>query len=247
MTSSLKKMCNEVSLMEKKSTTIISPNNYYIVKLEMVVNNDYVHDVQSINLQTIGVEHCLFSTPRPTIMYHSANVILLLFSCVASDDSPSENSHQCNGDYAAIISKYVLFFSENAAFSPEAKLLRITADFTVKIVQFETQSEIISYLSCIIFQESKNAMIKISNGKITAKDINFKTNAELMSQLEEQGIKWDAIDAHKKFGTISKISENIKGRRSEKTSGKVDANIFSISELIDFREHKKYNKFIFGT
>lgn len=218
MNSSLKKMCNEISQMEKKSTMIIPPNNYYIVKLEL-------HSPCRTTSQSISELSMLTSEPKPIIVYHSSNIILFLFSCLTCEEN-SDISHQCEGDHATIISKYVLRYCD------------VLTNFNVRIIHFDSQSEIISYISCIIFQTSRDAMKNLSN-KITAKDINFKTDTELKLQLEEQGINWDTIEPHKKFGTIIKLS-------NEKNSKTSKDSIMKMSEMIDFRENKKYTKFIFG-
>ena len=220
----VKKLTNEMILCEKESVNIIPPNFYYIVKIKFQIPQAD----DNMNLIAEISEIALHLAPKPIAVYYSSDTILLIFpriECSITNNFDSQH-HEFEGNHNLIVSKYVLLFS---------KQLPMTSNISAEIVHFETQIKIFTYLSWIIFQTSQKAMIKLSNGSITQKEIQFRTDGELKIILEKQGVIWNNINSNEKYGALIRLK-----RKKEKTS------VMYLSEFLDARDTKKYINFLFG-
>lgn len=211
--SCIKTLCNEMIKIEASSELSIPSDSCYIVKISFISQ-------RSTPVSYELAELCLKSKPSPLIVYYSQSIILLLFASADRVDG-----HQCSGDHSKIISKYVQFICK----SP---FDLIDIQVFASIVHL-TSTQVITYLSYIIFQTSKEVMMKLSTSPID-RELYFRTESELKGILEEQNIFWDDIDNHTKYGTLLKLKKK-----------KDKIIIDKMSEKLDFRENKKYNNFIF--
>lgn len=215
--SSVKRLSNEMDSLESDSDRFIQPDMYYIVRFK-VDNNDDIQVKTFLPLRNFA-ESMLSSDPRPAAAYHNIDTISLIFSC-----SIDSEEHQFSGSHHRIVSKYA---------SALARVVPL--DVSVGIIEFETQTQIVTYLGLDIFHTSQNAMKRLSGGKITDNLLHFRTEKELRDMLNDQGVDWNDVDPAEKYGTLIKL-------KSKK--GKV--TISSLSEHFDARETKRYINFVFN-
>ena len=239
--SHVKKITSEMISLEKESIKFVPSDHYYFVKVNLNRGNykeddDIKRKFPQGELSPLYFSHLAESLleliPKPIIVYYTDNLIMMLFSC--EGDGDVINTREFDGNHNLIVSKYVSFFIKqlsSARLSHDEEIPEIN----VSIVHIDTQTKIFTYLSWIIFQVSQNKMIELSKGKITSKEIQFRTDSELKVILSKQGVKWDELDPHIKYGTIL--------RCKHKKSGD---SILRMSELMDARDTKKYLTFLFG-
>jgi hypothetical protein len=230
--SSTKKLNNEMLSFEKESAVIINPLNYYIIKIEF--KGLKLSEETDIDIEN-AAQRALISEPLPLVVYYSSYVILMVFSCKENET----DIHQQDGITDLIISKYVYFFSKNL---PRAD------NIFVRIIKFESPIQIVTYISWIIFQTSHKTMVDLSDNEITQKELQFRTESELKLILENKNIIWDSINSNVKYGVVLRINRKKDVYKSSKDNSKSDSirNIIKLSEPFDFRDNKKYLKFIFS-
>lgn len=213
MISSTKRVCNDMHSLEEENVNIIPPDDYYILKIKFY---------DAGKLERFLSEKVLTEIPKPLVVYYSCDIMLILFSCVKGT---SLVSHQLNGNHNLIVSKYVRFFTQAL---PQSK------DITVEIVHLHSRTVIFTYLSWMVFQTTQNNFVRLSNGRITNKDLQFLTEKELKSKFSEHE-NWDNLDSHEKYGTLLTVKQS-----------KNCVDFSSLSEPFDARDTKKYMAFIFG-
>jgi hypothetical protein len=245
--SSIKKISNDMLTIEKESESFIPADYYYMVKIKITRTSEIKNYIEQKSLSEIS-EILLQTSPKPIAAYYTglygSEMIILLFSNVVDNtfsqgdnyrlsdnnsESYSDNHgfHEFEGNHSFIISKYLLFC---------ARQLPLATNIVVNIIHLATQTKIFTYLSWIIFQISQQVMINLSNGKITIKDVQFRTDTELKNVLLSQDVAWDTISPEDKYGTILKIKFNKKGKQT----------VSRLSELLDSRDTKKYTSFLFS-
>lgn len=213
MISSTKRVCNDMQVLEEENVKIIPPEDYYILKIKFYETEKLTRSLS---------EKVLIEFPKPLVVYYSCDIMLILFSCVKGISSAG---HQLNGNHNLIVSKYIRFFTQN---SPQSK------DITAEIIHLRSRTVIFTYLSWIIFRTTQNNFVRLSEGRITTKDLQFLTEKELKSKFSEQE-DWDNLDPHEKYGTLMAAKQN-----------KNSVEFLSLSEPFDARDTKKYMAFIFG-
>ena len=172
--SNVKRLTSEMEALENESSRFVRSEDYYVVRVQLENNAD------SMETQRLA-EDMLCSSPQPIAVYHCLDEVVLIFSCMSEG-----NSHQFNGDHHRIISKYVTLF---------ARANKNVKNINVKIVEFETQTQIITYMGWIVFQTSQRAMKRLSGGKITDNLLYFRTERELRDKLrDEANIVWNAVE-----------------------------------------------------
>ena len=138
------------------------------------------------------------------------------------------NSHQFNGDHHRIVSKYATLFAR----APVGNVNNIN----VKIIEFETQTQVVTYMGWLVFQTSQRAMKRLSGGKITDNLLYFRTERELRDKLcDEANVVWNEVEPSERYGTFIRLH-----RKGDKIVTS------KLSEFFDAREHKRYVDFIFG-
>lgn len=212
MISSTKRVCNDMHSLEEENVKIIPPDDYYILKIK-------VYDAEKLDRSL--AEKVLNENPKPLIVYYSYDIMLLLFSCVKGT---SMSNHQLNGNHNLIVSKYIRFFTQ---------ALLQSKDITAEIIHLHSRTIIFTYLSWIVFQTTQNNFVRLSDGKITTKDLQFLTEKELKNKFSND--KWDDLDPHEKYGTLLHAKQN-----------KNCVEFFGLSEPFDARDTKKYMTFIFS-
>jgi hypothetical protein len=213
MASSTKRVFNEMATFEKDSCKFIDPSHLYIVKIQ-------IDDIlQEENLkQTLSAE--LYDQPEPLAIYfdNTCTSIYIIFSYVVENYYFPESfdqtyKHQYEGDHHLIVSKYV---SKFISLLPGSKI-------TAKIIEFETQIQMIIYLNCVIFNSSQNAMIKFSKGKIREDILQFRTQTELKAMLLDlSNVKWDSLPSNKKYGAFLKLKRKKNKISVSEFSGQFD-------------------------
>ena len=138
------------------------------------------------------------------------------------------NSHQFNGDHHRIVSKYATLFAR----APVGNVNNIN----VKIIEFETQTQVVTYMGWLVFQTSQRAMKRLSGGKITDNLLYFRTERELRDKLcDEANVVWNEVESSERYGTFIRLR-----RKGDKIVTS------KLSEFFDAREYKRYVDFIFG-
>jgi hypothetical protein len=84
--------------------------------------------------------------------------------------------------------------------------------------------------------EYRETLIRLSNGKLTQKELNFRTENELKELIVERcNIDMDNVDPIEKYGELVRMKRT-----------KTKAIYTKLSEPFDARDIKKYTGFIFG-
>ena len=211
--SSVKRLTNEMEELENESNSFVLSEEYYVVRVQLENNVDSMENF---------AEDMLCSSPQPIAVYHCPDEVVLIFSCMSEG-----NSHQFNGDHHRIVSKYATLF---------ARANKNVKNINVKIAEFETQTQVITYMGWIVFQTSQRAMKRLSGGKITDNLLYFRTERELRDKLrDEANVVWNAVEPSERYGTFIRLR-----RKRDKFI------TLKFSELFDARENKRYINFIFG-
>ena len=214
--SSVKRLTSEMEALENESNRFVRSEDYYVVRVQLENNADSIENF---------AEYMLCSSPQPIAVYHCPDEVALIFSCM-SEDNPS-GGHQFNGDHHRIISKYATLF---------ARANENVKNINVKIVEFETQTQIITYMGWVVFQTSQRAMKRLSGGKITDNLLYFRTERELRDKLcDEVNVVWNTVEPSERYGTFIRLRR----KRNKIITSK-------LSEFFDARENKRYVDFIFG-
>lgn len=105
-----------------------------------------------------------------------------------------------------------------------------------QVLEMKSQKDVLMYFTFIVHWNEQNSFIRESNGQISRNDVLKKTRSELFDILHECSVDWEQIKSHDRYGTFYKI------RYSKKKYV-----ITSMSEIIDYREGKKYTSFLFNS
>lgn len=174
--SSVKRMTNEMTIMENESVKLISSEKYYVVR----VTFDRC-DPREI------AELSLYATPQPSAVYFTPTEVMLIFA--SSDDEV----HHLEGDHVKISSCYVKDF---ARYMPESDVIE------AKIVEFDTPMHVVAYIGWVIVRTSQNEMIYASKGAVTETLARFRTEKELCDALLAEKVVWKSISTSIRYGTI---------------------------------------------
>jgi hypothetical protein len=236
MTSNTKRIINELSTLETESASIVPSNYCYILKIKVCgphkdsLNSACNAESKSLlgSLNKIA-ESLLLTDPAPSSVYYSRDILLLIFS--AAQELSEENTavtHQLDGNHNLIVSRYCVML---------ARLLPTVEKIDIRIVHLSSKTAVFSYLSYIIFTEYQESILLLSKGKITNKDLNFRTDNELRQLLITKcNVNLDdEVPPENKYGVLLR-AKRIKNK----------ANYVKMSELFDARDTKKYISFIFG-
>ena len=219
--SSVKRLTSKMEALENESNRFVRFEDYYVVRVQLE-NTGTCGTCTCDSIKNFA-EDMLCSSPQPIAVYHCSDEVALIFSCMSEG-----NSHQFNGDHHRIISKYATLFAR----APVSNVKNIN----VKIIEFETQTQVITYMGWIVFQTSQRAMKRLSGGKITDNLLYFRTERELRDKLrDEANVVWNAVEPSERYGTFIRL------RRKH---NKIITS--KLSEFFDAREYKRYVDFIFG-
>lgn len=209
-----KRLKNEMENLEYQSDKIISPEKYYIIKIYTPADFNTMKNMGKIFLarNTLHV---------PLVTYVFQNEICLIFSCMNEDQT-----HYLNGSQQKIISEYSSYVSVELG----------CPDCIVNIIEFESQTQVVSYLIWKTYTNSQLCAYNISNKSITMEDINLYTQTEMIEKLGDLGINWEDISSEEKYGIFLKL-------KKEKNTYMIS----TLSEYLDARNSKKYINYIFGT
>jgi hypothetical protein len=237
---SSKRLENDLLLLEKgdKSHPFDIP---FIIKLTISESSEFCDSFHSAFLTENDLDklsdiiydivaHDITINNKPSSVYISLNVIILIFSTKVNYTKT----------YDSMISEYIqLFFETIHEFYLKNKGITLQ-NIEGRVVHFPTQIHIIAYIAQLIVNNSYNYMKSVSNGTITTKDIQFYTNDELESKLKTMcQIEWNNLSYKGKYGIIFKIDRTLLA--SDKYIRKKEA----LSELIDVKNIQKYTNFIF--
>lgn len=249
----IKKFNNEISFYEKKSSKIVPPDCYYIVHISLKGGEQSMR----INLIPKISESLLLSEPSPKSIYHTNSSIILIFpsqiqefstpisnknspkgNCLSpthtGNNSPSESNndnhylqqHQLEGLHHKIISKYV--------HSLTLETLECGCNIEAKIINFQVPNHILGYIYKISMENTNEEYVRVSKGVLTTDDISKLTEIEIKDILRNKcEVIWDNINSNDRFGTMIKLKNAKRGEPIKR-----------ISEHLDYREHKRYTKFI---
>lgn len=209
-TSFTKKFEIDIKYIKEQSDKRIPPDKFYLVNIQFDTLEDNSSDM---------VEEFLFSVEnQPAVIYFHRDVIWLIFSCLVT---PGKR-HFANGSHQEIISYY---FRTIYA-------LKQVLPHKINIVEFETQTQLLSYFLLEVFKNSQKVIIEFSNGAITQEDLIYNTSFENLQKLEEV-VSWDSIPKSERYGTFYKLKKV-----------KTEIKVISFSESYDSRNFKRYANFL---
>lgn len=203
-----KKVQNDMEMIEMESDRHIEQTKYYLIHLHDSNLDSESVKVYGKTLLANNQEHI------PLAVYIFDTHIYLIFSCV-----DPESKHYQNGSQQKIISEYVSY----------ASLKLNSANISCKIVEFATQTQVITYFTWKIYNNSKNYI-----SSLLKKEID-KTIMESIEELKKNGIIWDEILPENKYGSFYKL---------KKMNDKI--YISTLSEYFDANNFQKYINYIFG-
>ncbi len=212
-TSNIKKLNNEMTMLEEISDRYISCENYYVIKILMSVGVDKEIQEWTRELLSKNKNH------QPLVVYTFGNEICMLFSCL------EEGEHYLSGSHQRLCSEYASIYSRMVGNNVECK-----------IVEMKTHTQVFTYFSWKVFNNSRRKIIDLSDGQITSKDIMYRTSSEIIDTLKEIGVEWEECPNDLRYGVFYKLRRKRKGK----------VVISSLSEPFDSRENKKYISFLFG-
>lgn len=235
--SHLKRIENEICLLETESDKIIKSENYYIIriKINMDIPSHEVKESQSqdtilsesssfeedenCDQEEISIEDLsqklLLGLPdhQPSIVYFRNCEIFLLFSCL------DENKiHFLGGSHHKLCSKYCSYICNifNGKYCVECS-----------IIEFDSQTKIFTYFLSKVHNFYFNFLVEISE---------IDNASELsISELEKNIDVKNWVDPDK-FGTFFKLN---KGKKNS-------IYISSLSKLLSAKDIENYRKFLFS-
>lgn len=234
-----KRIHNDIQEYELSSDRKIPYSFYYIIKIEFYLDQpetsifDLKIDQNSpkifedTNLE-VCIKHILKTRqPPPLISYTNRSDtkidLYLLYSCLDS------GSHYKNGSHHLICSEI------SSCLSRKYDCLVLC-----NIVELKTRTEVYAYFQYKIYEHVKNIIVKLSNSKISTKESINLTHYELINELKERGnVVWENVDPSVRFGIFYKIIRRLKAKKGD------SVDFLTMSEMIDFRDIRKYERYFF--
>lgn len=214
--SSLRRMQNDIQFIKDENERKILPESYYCV---------HIHTTADVMIPSI-VKKFLSEHTNCTSIYYTNTLIILFFPKIVMIKEEYCETHQCEGDYDAIISRYASIFT---------KMLPNLENIVVRIITFKTSIKAFSFLALTIVQTSHEKMMQCSKDTITHKELQFRTESELLNMLDLVDVDWKAINPAEKYGVL--IAPQ---KKQNKT------NFITLSEPFDARNANKYTTIMFG-
>jgi len=225
--SSSRRVHNDVNEYEENSDRKIPFSSYYIIKVDLSKATSTPKTV--IN----SAKYVLRSGTKygsivnlPLAAYTFDNEIYFLYSCIDQGEHYRSGSHQ-------------LICSEMASLLTREHNGLVLCS----IIEFDSRTKIYAYFQDKIVENSRKKIVGLSKGTITKKEAHSLTLTECEAALMERaGISWSEIPNNDRFGVFYKyICE-------ENKSEAVKTEKFSVlSEMINFRDLDKYEKYLFGS
>lgn len=188
MSSSVKRLNNEMFDIENQSDKYIQSTNYYILSIS------YSEDTE-IDIKSKAEELLKSVLNQPLCVYYFDKTLLLIFSCQEENES-----HYLNGSYTLIISYYSTTLS-----------LDIGNNVICKIIEFETRNKLLSYICWKVRWNYTLLLETKSNYEISQKDIYNYTLKEICDSLKDIGFDVDKCNEEEKYGVLIKLNYDDKG------------------------------------
>lgn len=186
MTSSnIKKLSNEMALLQQQSDKYIPKDKYYVVSIEFT---------EDLELKDI-TQKLLIQDYQPSATYTFGRNISVVYSSVDENEE-----HYLNGSHHDIISAYCSELCKKSKSSVRCN-----------IVEFETRMQVVSYFIWKIHNNSMLCLSSKSKKKISITDTKNKTLSELTHILQELGIIWDDISKEERYGLFYKLKKRKNG------------------------------------
>lgn len=181
--SSLQRISNDMTLCEEDSDHKVKPENYYIVRIELL---DDEGDLCEFAKKDIMAKHVMGFPVLCAYVYYGTAYIL--FS--STDSKP----HYLEGSHHALCSHY----ASNAS---------IYTGYQTKcgVIEFNSRTKILIYFQMKVFDNMKASMRFLSNITIDKKESATLTQKELVDTLEKRAsVKWESALPSERFGTFYK-------------------------------------------
>lgn len=203
------KLKNDMEDIERESDKYIDPSHYYIVRI-FPQDYSFPEKIKSM-AKTLLTRN---SMHLPLTVYFFDKDVYAVFSCTDGAQ------HYLNGSHHAILSEYVSFASSFLEHS----------FVNCSIVQFLSQTQIVSYFTWKVYTYSKKYI-----EELLQKD-SEETLMELIAELRKtKNIEWDHIPSENRYGIFYKLKKQN------------DRFILStLSEYLDASKYPKYIQYIFG-
>ena len=228
----IKHLQNEMNELESINDNNIGRDKYYVITIDLPSHlggeTDSRNTTETLSNEIHNyAQHLLCQTDnQPNAVYIFGKSISMIFAPTEQKELFLGGSHQkLSSHYGSLLCSWL--YNSNLDCGEMV--------CHCKIIEVETKAKIFTYFSWKIFSNSQKVMKELSNGKITNNIILRQTKMELKKILEDEGIDWDKIKSHEKYGTMYSLKK--------KRAGVV---IATLSEVFDARDVKKYESFIFG-
>lgn len=207
------KMKNDMEVIEKESDRYIEPSNYYILHLQEInALPQYFEKIKTFGKSLLTRNNLHI----PLCVYIFENHIYAVFSCTDNLESP----HYLDGSHHSILSEYASILSVSMGAS----------SIKCNIIQFLSQTQIVSYFTWKIYTHSKNYILQRLQKK------SDETITELVQELRiSKNVEWEELSSDERYGTFYKLK-----KQNEKLV------ISTLSEYMDASKFQKYIQYIFG-
>lgn len=211
------KMKNDMEVIENESDRYIDPSNYYILHIQEL--NSLSQNFAGINEKIKIFGKSLLTRNNlhiPLCVYIFENHIYAVFSCT----DIAETAHYLGGSHHSILSEYVSIASDSLK----------SCNIKCNIIQFLSQTQIVSYFTWKIYTYSKNYILELLQKQ------SDETITELIQELRiAKNIEWEELSSDERYGTFYKLK-----KQNEKVV------ISTLSEYMDASKFQKYIQYIFG-
>jgi len=187
--STVKKLQNEISTIEKEGIKKIEYNKFYVIAVEVIEG-----DVKDGDVKKWVKFFLKQKSHQPLSIYTFETDIYLIFSCLDGE----HKMHYLDGEYHRLISDYV---------SKMNNIIKGPSSICCHIVEFFTRTQVFAYFACKVFENSQRKMIKVTDGDVKS-DYTLQESLDI---IEKSGIIWDDIPKVERYGSFYRLRRN-KGR-----------------------------------
>lgn len=211
----IKKLQNEIDLYETRSDRIISLEHYYVVAIAIdsseltsnQKNKSPVELLKSIATELIGVYQY-----KPSLIYVSLSCIYFLYPPIETQGQ----LHAHEGSQQHIISEVSSLVS-----------ILSGASCTVRIVEFESKSQVVAYMCLKNFENVRESLIVHSNNKVTKKDVANYTLNECIEMFDTRTkTSYEKLSPILKYGVFMRGGKNVSIALDFRDTATIDSLLF---------------------
>lgn len=176
--SSAAKLHHDVLSYETGSDRKIAPENYYIVKIQLLKKRISLEEMKDILKEESSF---IFDKERPIGVFIFKDIIYIVFSSLES------GSHYMEGSHHSICSTFTSKYS-----------LKYDCSVLCSIVELDARIKVLIYFQTKIYEGARHYALKMM------KKNDESTLSELISILNQKSKSWDKVESYKKYGLFYK-------------------------------------------